>query len=501
MNPEELYRLADVGKQEETWLFEAELNPEHAVFKGHFPGNPVMPGVCTLHLVRACVSKALGYPVVFSAIKSCKFLSTVIPVKGEKMQVSFSLTENKLQGKAFYRGSQVLKLTATVRAVSPRLGCVLVIPVFNNGNTIGKVIADVKRFADTIWVVNDGSTDSTAEVLAKTDGIRVITIPTNRGKGNALKTALKLAAEEGYSYVLTMDADGQHYADDIPVFLDEIQRNPDSLLIGARNLVSENMPSRNTFANRFSNFWFRVETGNRLSDTQSGFRLYPVKALQGIRMITSRYEFEVEIIVRAAWRGIKVANVPIKVYYAPEGERVSHFRPFRDFFRISVLNTFLVIWAVLWYYPWRFLRMLTKENIRKFIRNNITHSKESNVRLAAAMGWGVSCGILPVWGYQLVFALFTAHLLRLNKVLAAVFSNISVPPLIPFILYGSLMAGAWITGSASVFSLHEISFAFVRQSFLQYVIGSVVLAFLAGMAVFLIAWAVLGIFKRKPEHE
>lgn len=386
----------------------------------------------------------------------------------------------------------------TYKAISSRLGCVVVIPVFNNGNTIGRVIADVKRYADTIWVINDGSTDSTAEELARTDGIRVITMPVNRGKGNALKTAFRLAAEEGYSYILTMDADGQHYADDIPVFLDKAASFTESpagqacLLIGARDLVSENMPPRNTFANRFSNFWFRVETGHRLSDTQSGFRLYPVKALQGLRMRTSRYEFEVEIIVRAAWRGIRVENVPIKVYYAPEGERISHFRPFRDFFRISVLNTFLVAEALLWYYPWRFLRLLNKENIIR--------SKESNIRLAAAMGWGASCAILPIWGYQLVFALFTAHLFRLNKVLAAVFSNISVPPLIPFILYGSLMAGAWITGSAPVFSLHEISFAIVRQSVWQYVAGSLVLALAVGTAVFLVAWAVLGIIKRKPEH-
>ena len=103
-------------------------------------------------------------------------------------------------------------------------------------------------------------------------------------------------------------------------------------------------------------------------------------------------------------------------------------------------------------------------------------------------------------GYKLVFALFTAHLFRLNKVLAAVFSNISVPPLIPFILYGSLMAGAWITGSAPVFSLHEISFAIVRQSVWQYVAGRLMLALTVGTAVFLVALAVLGIIKRKPEH-
>lgn len=498
MKPEELYRIADCGKQEDNWVFEAEINPEHAVFKGHFPGNPVMPGVCTLRIVRECVSSALGYPVLFCSIRSCKFLSAVVPLAEEKMQVRFSHTENKIQALAFYHGVQVLKLTAEICS---RFDFVVVIPVFNNENTIEKVISDVKQYASTIWVVNDGSTDSTAERLMKIDGIRVISIEANRGKGNALKTALNLAAEEGYSYVLTLDADGQHYADDIPVFLEAIERNPNSLLIGSRNLVSENMPFRSTFANRFSNFWFRVETGIRLSDTQSGFRLYPVKALQGIKTITSRYEFEVEIIVRAAWRGIMVKNVPIKVYYAPEGERVSHFRPFRDFFKISVLNTFLVTVALLWYYPWRFLKKLNKENIKFFIKKNITRSKESNIRLAAAMGWGAFCGILPIWGYQLVFALVSAHLLHLNKVLAVVFSNVSLPPLIPFILYGSLMIGAWIRGCTSVFSLHEISFAVVSESIWQYVIGSVVLAFAVGTAVFLLAFALLCLFKRKPAYE
>ena len=89
------------------------------------------------------------------------------------------------------------------------------------------------------------------------------------------------------------------------------------------------MPSENTFANKFSNFWYKVETGQTLTDTQSGFRLYPLEKLQSIRFITRRYEFEVEVIVRAAWRGINVENVPIKVYYPPKDERVSHFRPLK----------------------------------------------------------------------------------------------------------------------------------------------------------------------------
>ena len=238
------------------------------------------------------------------------------------------------------------------------LGCIVVIPTYNNAGTIASVISSVKEFSEDIMVVNDGSTDGTSEILQGIDGIRLLEYKENKGKGHALKLAMKTAHELGYAYILTMDADGQHYADDIPAFVRKIEEVPGSLLIGARNLAADNMPSKNTFANNFSNFWFRVETGQRLSDTQSGFRLYPLAPLDGIRFITGRYEFEVEIIVRAAWRGVNVENIPVKVYYAPEGERVSHFKPFRDFARISVLNTVLVFCACVCWYPSRLVRFI-----------------------------------------------------------------------------------------------------------------------------------------------
>lgn len=374
---------------------------------------------------------------------------------------------------------------------------VVVIPTYNNAGTVGVVVREVMRFADDVIVVNDGSTDDTQRVLDGIEGVRVISYERNRGKGCALKVGLKAAAEAGYRYAITIDADGQHYADDIPVFVDRIEEVPDSLLIGARNLEADNMPSKNTFANRFSNFWYRVETGGRLEDTQSGFRLYPLDKLQNIRFITTRYEFEVEIIVRAKWRGVNVENVPIKVYYPPEGERVSHFRPLRDFTRISVLNTVLVLYALLLYYPWKFLRMLTAENVRRFVDTQIIHSRESNVRVAAAMGWGVFCGIIPIWGYQMVFAGVSAHVMRLNKVIAIIFSNVSVPPMIPLILYGSMVTGAWLLGVDNAFELGKVSFETVGVALGQYVAGSVALAVTAGAAVFVTALAVMRMCKRK----
>ena len=381
------------------------------------------------------------------------------------------------------------------------LRCVVLMPTYNNAGTIAKVISDVKEFATDVIVVNDGSTDETAQILASIEGIRVVDYPENKGKGYALKLGLQKAYEWGYRYAITIDSDGQHYADDIPTFIEKIEEKPDSLLIGARNLTAENMPSKNTFANKFSNFWYKVETGQTLSDTQSGYRLYPLEKLQNIRLLTRRYEFEVEIIVRAAWRGVNVENIPIKVYYPPVEERVSHFRPLQDFTRISILNTVLVLCALLFYYPWSFVRALTFANIKKFIDQQIVHSADSNVRMAAAMGWGVFCGIIPIWGYQMVVAGLLAHFLRLNKVVAIVFSNISIPPMIPFILYGSMAVGAWVLNVENIFSIDNISIETVGQSLSQYLVGSLVLAAISGVLVFLLSLMAMIICKRKRGNE
>ena len=391
--------------------------------------------------------------------------------------------------------------TMTYKERMKALKCAVLIPTYNNSTTIAKVIEDVKEYADEIIVVNDGSTDNTSEILSTTKDIRVIEYTRNQGKGYALKLGLSKAHEWGFRYAITIDSDGQHYADDIPVFIKRIEEAPDSLLIGARNLTADNMPSKNTFANKFSNFWYKVETGQKLTDTQSGFRLYPLDKLQNVRLITRRYEFEVEIIVRAAWRGVNVENVPIKVYYPPEEERVSHFRPLRDFTRISILNTVLVLYALLFYYPWNFLRHLKPANVKKFIDEQIIHSKDSNIRMAAAMGWGIFCGIIPIWGYQMIFAGVAAHFMKLNKIVALVFSNISIPPMIPFLLYGSMVAGSIVLNKENIFSIDSISFDTIGPSLNQYIIGSFVLATVSGLVVFAVSLLIMVVCKRKARNE
>ena len=224
--------------------------------------------------------------------------------------------------------------------------CVL-IPTYNNERTLKRVIEGVLQYTTHVIVINDGSTDATTQILKNYLQLEQIHVPQNKGKGNALRVGFKKATALGYHYTITIDSDGQHYPEDIPVFIDALEKaeNKNLLLIGARNMSQEGVPGKSSFGNKFSNFWFWLETGTKLTDTQSGFRLYPLKTLEKLKFYTNKFEFEIEVIVKAAWKDVEVKNVPIEVLY-DANERVSHFRPFKDFTRISILNTCLVFLTI-----------------------------------------------------------------------------------------------------------------------------------------------------------
>lgn len=383
-----------------------------------------------------------------------------------------------------------------------QLKVIVIIPTYNNAKTLTQVIEDVCFYSTDIMVINDGSTDETDRILNELNNeknkVLLLAHPTNQGKGTALKHGLSAARQAGYQYAITIDSDGQHFASDIPRFIETIEQEPDTLLIGARNLSSDNMPGKNTFANKFSNFWFNLETGLKLQDTQSGYRLYPLHRMDVQKWYyTAKYEFELEAIVFAAWKGIAVKNLPIHVYYPPEGERVSHFRPFQDFTRISILNTVLVLITFLWIVPRNFFRKLTWTNLRKFFQTHITHSPESNGRIIAAIMLGVFMGIVPLWGYQMLLTLLLSHLLKLNKVIAIVAANISLPPIIPFLLYGSYRTGCWFLNRPADLNLSDISFENVKSVLEQYLVGSVIFAVACSLLTGIIAGGLLAACRRK----
>jgi glycosyltransferase involved in cell wall biosynthesis len=373
--------------------------------------------------------------------------------------------------------------------------CCVIVPTYNNDGTLSSVIEDISEYTDNIIVVNDGSTDTTHDILKKFPKITCIEFQKNQGKGFALREGFKKAFDLGYEYAISIDSDGQHQASDLPVFLKSLEENPGTLYVGARNMTQEGIPGKSSFGHKFSNFWYRVETGIKLPDTQSGYRLYPIKQLLKMKFYTRKFEFEIEVLVRAAWKGIPVKSVPVQVYYAPAEERISHFRPFTDFFRISVLNTIFVLLAFLYFLPVMYFRNFSYQKFKKLIG-----AGEPTSKLATAVGFGVFMGIIPIWGYQMIVAAFLAHLFKLNKALVLVASNISIPPMMPFILYGSFLFGKLFVASPVNIKLDgNLSLENIKTAAIQYVAGSIALAIAAGILFGLISYLFLLIRRNRKK--
>lgn len=373
----------------------------------------------------------------------------------------------------------------TVRERIDTLGIIVVIPTYNNYKTLRRVLDGVLSYTSNILVVNDGSTDTTPNILATYPSLERIDFDQNQGKGMALRSGLARARAMGYNYAITIDSDGQHFPSDLTAFVDSLEMAKEPLLlIGARNMTHDSVPKKSSFGNKFSNFWFWFETGIKLEDTQSGYRAYPLKVIPE-KFYTPKFEFEIEIIVRSAWNGINVQNIPVQVLYDP-AERVSHFRPFKDFTRISILNTVLVFLTFFYIIPRNFIRSFKKKSFNDFVKENIFGSEDSPEKMAVSIGFGVFMGIAPVWGFQTAMVITLSVFFRLNKVLAFTFSNISLPPFIPLIIYFSLLVGVLVlpaAGHSGIFDLDSISFATIQEHLIQYLVGSLILATAMGLFI------------------
>lgn len=372
--------------------------------------------------------------------------------------------------------------------------CCVLLPTFNNAGTISSVMDGILLYTNDLIVVNDGSTDDTAKLLAAYPTVKILGYEKNRGKGYALRQGFKAARAAGFTHAISIDADGQHYPSDLPLFFEAMQMHPQALVIGARNLGNtDNVPGKSSFGNRFSNFWFKLFTGIKAPDTQSGYRLYPLVELEKMRWYTVKYEFEVEVIVRAAWAGIPILSVPIQVYYPPAEERVSHFRPFKDFSRISVLNTVFFIICLLYIWPRNFFRKLFQKKGRRELMQVLFEPGQSAERKAVSIGFGIFMGIVPIWGFQLLVAIFLAMLFKLNKALVIAAANISIPPMIPFILYGSFLAGKPFMGAKAreIDWTNQLNLTSIQQNLQQYLIGACVLAVAAGIVIGLLSYIVM----------
>ncbi len=380
-----------------------------------------------------------------------------------------------------------------------QLKCCVIVPTYNNHKTLKKVLNGLLERTQNIIVINDGSTDDTALILAGFPKVEQVHLPQNKGKGNALKIGFAKALALGYEFAITIDSDGQHFPEDIPIFLDALQNEATKnvLYIGARNMDQADVPGSSSFGNKFSNFWFWFETGTWLKDTQSGYRLYPLSEIEKLNLYTPKFEFEIEVIVKAAWRGTLVKNIPIQISYEDD-DRVSHFRKGPDFARISVLNTWFVLVAIFWIKPRDLYRRFRKKGFRRFIKEDILHSSDSPRKKALSIALGVFIGLCPLWGFHTVIVLSLAVLFKLNKVIAFTFSNVSLAPFIPFVLYASLRTGTFITGEDLTYTFESSIADFELITHLKtYLIGSLTLSILAATIFGILGYFMLSIFDRK----
>lgn len=226
----------------------------------------------------------------------------------------------------------------------------VIIPTFNHGGRVAAVARQAMSLGCPVFVVDDGSTDDTRSLLRSVSGIHLLVHAQNRGKGAALVTGMRAAAEVA-DYAVTIDADGQHDPIDCRKLVAAIPANRRVIVVGRREMADAPWTSRK--GRTFSNFWVRVSGGPKLTDSQSGFRIYPLPETLELGVVARRYQFEVEVLARASWQGIPVVEETISADYGTALPRISHFHPFVDFMRnfgaFSRLITRRVFTPSLWF--------------------------------------------------------------------------------------------------------------------------------------------------------
>ncbi|MDI6448624.1 DUF2062 domain-containing protein [Anaerobaca lacustris] len=387
----------------------------------------------------------------------------------------------------------------------------VVIPVYNQPDCLRDVVSRCLAEHRRVLIVDDGSKPS-VEPLLEGLPVEVIRHDVNRGKGQALRTAERHLRERGDTHMITLDADGQHYPEDLPRFIEAIDRHPDALIVGVRDFAQATIPGASRFGRAFGNFWVRIQTGTRVHDIQSGFRAYPLSAFKRLRCRAQAYAFEVEIVVRALWGGVKVHEVPIHVHYPKPGQRVSHFHKFYDNARLALLNTHLTIRAIV---PWPHRQVATTEaeatvtvwhplrSIRMLLTERATPRE-----LGFAVALGVFLGAVPLIALHTLAILIAAALLRLNRVAAVAASQLCMPPVVPalcieagyFMRHGSFLTLQGVKHLSSNASFLELGYMGLERLW-EWLLGSLLVGPALALVLGLMTYIAARIIERaRHEH-
>jgi glycosyltransferase involved in cell wall biosynthesis len=367
----------------------------------------------------------------------------------------------------------------------------MVIPLFNHGKSVRTVVEQALAAGWPVLVVDDGSTDGGAARLVDLD-CRLLILPGNRGKGAAILAGAAWAVEHGFAAIVTVDADGQLDPAEAGKLAEAAAGQWPAIVVGARRMDKDNAPGASRFGRAFSNFWVRLECGRELPDTQSGYRLYPVKELLALKTGCCRYDFEVEILTRAAWAGLPILAVEVAVHYPAASERESHFHQLKDNFRLTCLHTRLVCRA-LWPWPHKLLLAGGPEKVKeerqarwallhpgRFVKI-LCREHNSALHLAAAAWMGIFLGTLPLIACHTVVLLYVCHRLHLNKLTAVTASQLCMPPLVPVL---SIQIGYFLRHGRLLLDLNwQTMVVQIPQRLWEWLLGSLLLGPLFGLLV------------------
>lgn len=371
----------------------------------------------------------------------------------------------------------------------------IVIPVYNHGGSLRHVVEAALATPYPVLVVDDGSSDDGVASLRGLD-CQVERFDENRGKGAAILAGAQIAREQNYDAILTLDADGQHDPAEAEKLVACARGGQwPVIVIGARNMVQDTVPGSSRFGRAFSNFWVRLESGAELADTQSGMRLYPTKAILQLDFTKSRYDFEIEVLVKSIWAGIHVCSVAVSVHYPPPGERVSHFHKFLDNYRLSMLHTRLVLRRLLPIPHKRIVPVQQKTTPAVIVRKplqtlrNLCRENAQPFWLALAVWLGIVVGASPIFGLHTVAIIYLCCRLHLNAVAAVAASQLCMPPIVPALCIEVgyfLQTGGWLTDLSWERWLLEVHIR-LWDWFLGFLIVGPVLGFIGAAIVYWIA--------------
>ena len=408
-----------------------------------------------------------------------------------------------------------------------RFAPVVVAPSFNNAATLAGVLKRVRALDLPLIVVNDGSTDATATVLAEIlgadAGVTFVTHRNNRGKAAALMSGFAAAGDAGYTHAVTIDTDGQLDPEQIPLLLSLARRTPHGLVIGQRDENTEGYPSRSRIGRRVSNLFVWMQCGVRVADSQCGFRVYPLDFIREVRCQAGRYGFETEVITRAGWAGRPIVGAPVRCHYFPSDKAVSHFRPFIDSFRGVPMHFRLMVRALVplprrggsraapppesatatqgssktalrrlfhWFNPMPAIRQLREDDVGR-------------ANAAAGLAMGAFIANLPAYGLHTVLSLYAARRFHLHPLSVVLGSHLSTPPIGPVLVaaavtIGHLLLHAELPTLAN-YDVRTVGLLpLLRASFVEWTIGGVVMGLFSAWVTYLTSRWLFRFAAREP---